>query len=366
MERHDILKRTIDILNKDISTKIDIRDISLILNQLSVMTSTGISIHNALEIVIAQKNKSSIQKILERIQTKITSGISFGEAISDESFENSKLLAAMIKAGELSGNLDVVLSLMSEYYMKKSENDRKFKSALIYPAILMMTSFVVLGFILTFVFPTFLNLFEGAQRELPLSTKVLIGISEFLTDHGIKLFIGVIICILSIIFLYRKNEKFKFGVDKTTLKIPILGRYIKYNWISNTSTIFAILSGCGVPILNILNIIENGTSNAYIKNIFKDIITSVTCGNRLHESFESTEFFPEIFTSMIKVGEETGGIESVMKKSSKYYETELQTSMARLISVFEPLMILIMAVVVGFIVLSIAIPMFDLVTYVDF
>lgn len=366
MDKPNLIKKTVSFLNQDISFKPDTRSIGILLNQLSVMISAGISIHSALEIVSKQSINSKLKKIVERLLVKVSSGISFSKAVSEEDFENTKLLAAMISAGEMSGSLDKVLSMMSDFYIKKAENDRKIKSALIYPAILMITSIIVLGFVLTYVFPIFLNLFESSERTLPKSTQILISISKLLSNHGLLILLGFILLTAGVYLLYKKNYKFKYFVDTAMLKIPVIGRYIKYRSVTNAAANFSILSGCGVPVLNILNIIKNSTSNTYIYKLYERIITEITSGSTLNESFSNNGFFPELFISMLKIGEETGNLDKVMEKTSIYYESELNNSMSAMVAVFEPIMILIMAVIVGFIVLSIAIPMFDLVTFVDF
>lgn len=366
MDKPNLLKKTASFLNQDISFKPDTRSIGMLLNQLSVMISAGISIHSALEIVSKQSINSKLKKIVDRLLIKVSSGVSFSKAVSEEDFEDTRLLSAMINAGEMSGSLDMVLAMMSDFYIKKAENNRKIKSALIYPAILMVTSIIVLGFVLTYVFPIFLNLFETSDRILPKSTQLLIGISKLLSEHGLIILFGLLILNLGIYLLYKKNDKLKSVVDTAILKLPIIGRYIKYRSVTNAAANFSILSGCGVPVLDILNIIKNSTSNTYIYKIYENIIIEITSGSTLNESFSRNKFFPELFTSMLKIGEETGNLDAVMEKTSVYYESELNNSMTALISVFEPIMILIMAIIVGFIVLSIAIPMFDLVTFVDF
>lgn len=366
MDKPNLLKKTASFLNQDISFKPDTRSIGMLLNQLSVMISAGISIHSALEIVSKQSINSKLKKIVDRLLIKVSSGVSFSKAVSEEDFEDTRLLSAMINAGEMSGSLDMVLAMMSDFYIKKAENNRKINSALIYPAILMVTSIIVLGFVLTYVFPIFLNLFETSDRIFPKSTQLLIGISKLLSEHGLIILFGLLILNLGIYLLYKKNDKFKSVVDTAILKLPIIGRYIKYRSVTNAAANFSILSGCGVPVLDILNIIKNSTSNTYIYKIYENIIIEITSGSTLNESFSRNKFFPELFTSMLKIGEETGNLDAVMEKTSVYYESELNNSMTALISVFEPIMILIMAIIVGFIVLSIAIPMFDLVTFVDF
>lgn len=366
MDKSNLLKKTVSFLNQDISFRPDTRSIGMLLNQLSVMISAGISIHNALEIISKQSINSKLKKIVDRLLIKVSSGISFSKAVSEEDFDNKKLLSAMINAGEISGSLDMVLSMMSEFYIKKAENNRKIKSALIYPAILMITSIIVLGFVLTYVFPIFLNLFESSDRILPKSTRLLIGISKLLSSHGVIILFGFILFNIGIYLLYKKNVRFKYMVDTTALKLPVIGRYIKYRSVTSAAANFSILGGCGVPVLKILKIIKDSTSNTYIYKIYENVITAITCGSTLNESFSMDRFFPALFISMLKIGEETGNLDKVMEKTALYYESELNDSMNALISIFEPIMILIMALIVGFIVLSIAIPMFDLVTFVDF
>ncbi|MDO5717751.1 MAG: type II secretion system F family protein [Tissierellia bacterium] len=361
----NIFDKTIKILNTDIGYSVDIRTMSVFLNQLSVMLSSGISIHSALDIIRGQKISKKLKKMIDRILIKIEEGISVSAAFADENFDSSRLLAAMIKAGENSGSLDSIMNIMSNYYKEKSENRRKIKGATLYPLILIFTSIIVISFLLTYVIPTFLTLFEGNGRDLPKPTRILIGISSFLHDYGIYLLFTIVGIIALFIIINKLSFSFRKNIDKIKIKIPIFSTYFKYIVLSKTALTFSILSYNGVPVLETLNIVKTGLGNEYLVEKYDGIIGDLILGKSLNQAFENANYFPPIFVSMLKVGEESGKLDKVMGKTAEYYDAELKYGISKFITIFEPILILIMALIVGFIVLSIAIPMFDLINYVE-
>lgn len=357
------LSKIKEILSMEIGGKISQKSLSILLKQWSVMLGAGVNIQRALEVSKQQAANQQIRKLVEDLYRQVTQGIPFSEALEKQNFDSVQMLASMVRAGEMSGTLDQVFTQMSDYYLNRYETRRKVKGSLIYPMLLMLVSLVVVGFILTYVMPTFLVLFEGNEGQLPASTRLLIEASIFLNQYGLVLLLTIACILVGMGLAYRKRPDFRRMVDRFLLRLPLLKQYIIYNCIGRTGLILSILSSSGVPVNEALEIVELGIQNVELKGKYQVLIRDLETGSTLHQAFTKSGSFPEMFLSMLLVGEEMGELEEVMKRSSEYYEDELKYTITSMTTLMEPVLIVIMAIVVGFIVLSIALPMFDLITY---
>lgn len=352
-----------DILNTEIISIISLDDLSLLMTQLSLLISSNVSIIRALDIV-EESSKKSLGSMINRIKEKVARGMSLGQAFNEENFHSSELVSAMVSAGEMTGNLGKTLDLMAEYFKNKSINRKEIRSSLIYPIILLIVSLLVIILTMVFVMPTYVKLFESRQVDLPLVTRIFLNISDFVSNNLLAILLTSFLIILFVIILYKKNRKFRYLIDKASVKIPIL-KSNQYNFLYSYSAIsISILNSCKIPMLDIVNIIKKASSNLFFKEKFESIYKSIEKGEEIYKAFEKESIFSSLYISMLRTGEESGKLDKIMMKTSDYYNDKLRNSLKQMSKIFEPVIILIMALIVGFIVFSIALPMFNLVSTV--
>ncbi len=352
----DEIKET---LNKPIVLKLNKRHLSIFLRQFSVLLSSGINPNNAISILKDQREIKSLNYSLNKIYDDLNSGDHISLAFSKYRIYDDFLIA-MLETGEESGELASILSKLSDYYEKEDEINKKIKGALTYPVILFLTTITVLIFVLKYIMPTFISLFESSNMIMPLITRILISISIFIRKYFFILL--SIFLIMVVLFIVLKKKYFlKIKIDYLKVKIPFIGiNYVKIT-TGRIARALSISYSSGVNFMDSLRIIGKGTNNLYIEEKIDKAIVEIQEGISISEAFENTDILPQLFNSMVEVGEETGRLGEILEIVSDYYKKESDYSINSIIRIFEPLMIIFMAVFVGIIVISIAIPMFDII-----
>lgn len=352
-----------DLLNKDILARISLDGLALLMAKLSLLINSGVPIKESLEVA-GQGASSAERDFLERIRDKIIRGISLSRAISEEDFDSSDLLAAMVASGELSGNLGPSLDLMRQFYTRRAKNRKEIRTALIYPLILLLASIFVIIFMLVFILPSYMKIFESRRVNLPWSTKLLIDLSFHIKENFVILALGIFSFSILIFLLLKSNTKLKYNYDRMIVKAPLIGRYNLYFLYSYSGFCISILSKCSVPMLKIMEIIMEGTDNSFIRERIRNIGLRLEKGEEMNRAFAGEEIFSDLYISMLRIGEKTGNLAPIMLDVGNYYSERLTEALRDMTKAFEPLMILIMALLVGFIVMSVALPMFDIVNII--
>lgn len=352
-----------EVLNKEIISSISLEELSILMSQLSLLCDSGVNISECL-LITAQGSKVSTKNMLNRVNERIYKGISLSDAIREESFDSVNLLSSMIESGEMTGSLSTTLRLMSEYYKLKAKNRKEIMGSLIYPIILFIVSILVILFMMIYIIPSYISIFESRNAKLPRITSILISFSKFLVDNLLLINIIIFIIILTFVYLYKNNSKFRIKFDRLLLKIPIVSRYNLFFLYTYTSFCISILARCNVPMLKILKIIMEGSNNYYFKEVIENIYYSLEKGESLSSAFSKEEIFSDLFLSMLRSGEKSGRLEDIMEDTGEYYSERLTESLKYMGKIFEPVMILFMTMIVGFIVFAIAMPMFDLVNVI--
>ena len=355
-----------EVLNKDIGpTKIDSRILSLFLKQLSLLLSSGVALDESLMIIENQKIDKKLTKALANINSDLSKGLSVYQAfLNNKSYFNPMILA-FIKSGDKSGRLAEVLDNLSNYIYEDSKNKSAMKQALTYPIILLVVTIAIVNIIVTFVLPTFIGVFETSGQSLPLSTKILLSIGNFIDEYGGVIVLIALALIISYIIL-RRDRDIRLKIDRFNfLHLP----FKKYRILSLeyqfTSLLYILRMG-DIDLIDSLKIIKDSFKNLYIKEIIDQIVFDLAHGRSLNESIRSKEIFSPLFTSMIKIGEDSGNMDKSLKKASEYYANDYIFRMKKLGQLAEPVMILIMSLIVGFVVFSIAIPIFDSVNNISY
>ncbi len=348
-------------LNIDLSEfqRVTIKDISIFCRQFSVIITSGISILRGLEIVRQQTENSKLKKELGIVLDDVQRGNGLSSAMAKHKIFPSMLIN-MIEIGETSGTLDKIMERMASYYEKEYKLNQKIKQAMTYPIVIAIVAIGVVTFLVTNVIPTFVGMLTSSGvTTLPLPTRIVIWLSDFIKFKWYLIIIFIIF--FSVLFyIYRKSTSGRLALDKFKLKAPIFGKLYKKILTSRFARTFGILMGSGVPLMQSLGICGNIAGNAVIKNVLDYTSEHVKKGAGIGDTLESEGVFPLMLTQMIKIGEESGALDDVLTKTSDFYDNEVDTATAQLTTMIEPVIIVILGAVVGFIILSIILPMFEM------
>ncbi|MBS5989483.1 type II secretion system F family protein [Anaerococcus hydrogenalis] len=353
-------------LNKDIGIrKINSNILSLFLKQLSLLIDSSVSIYDSLMIIIDQSLDKKLNKALVKVSLALKDGHGAYEAFLKEEKSFGPIITAFIKSGDASGKMPEILDELSGYLTEESKYKNKIIEALIYPIILLVVTIVVVIIILIKVLPTFIEVFEDNGTKLPKSTKILLESSSFISENGLYILLFVLIFVF-LIFLLRQREDYRFKIDKFLFNSIFFNKFRMINIEYKITSLLFILKKGDIDIIESINIIKKSFKNLYLRYILDNVQYSLELGNSLSDSLENENVFTKLFIAMIKVGEDSGDMVGSLKKAADYYANEYIYRLKRLSSMAEPFLILFMALLVGFVVFSVAIPMFDSVNNVNF
>lgn len=343
----------------DSLARIKTKDLAVFCRQFQVMLSAGVAIVNSMEILYEQTENKKFKEVIKDLREHIQKGSTFSESLEYHRDVFPEIMISMIEAGEVSGNLDVIMERLSIHFEKEFKINNKIKSAMVYPIILTVVIIAVVSFLLIFVMPTFISMFEGSGVPLPAPTVALLNISKFLRQRWYIVF-GVI---GAIVFLYNrlsKEKNIKIKKDKFKLKIPVVKNVqIKVASARFTRTLSTLL-GSGVELMKSMEIVSKVSGNSYVSSILMEVKEDLRKGGTLSEPLQRYGIFPPMIPAMINIGEESGAIEEVLNKTADFYDEEVDTAIQKLTTMVEPVMIIVMAVIVGFIVIAMLLPIFDM------
>ncbi len=358
-KKESIFTRDIDFGNIGLFSKgYSISELANFSQQLSVLIASGIPLVRSLNIVREQSTEDHEKEML----TEVINGVEAGETLSAvlKRFPDyfPKLFVHLIKAGETGGVLDDVLDELVEYYRKRDKINQEVRSALYYPVVIVIVAIIAVFILMGFVLPNILEMLVGFGGDIPLPTQILIGVSGIISGYWWAI-LFVLILLGVLIRGYIKTPKGKLKKDTWILKIPVVGDLIMKVTVARFASTLALLLKSGVSIMNALPVIEEVVDNEVYADILLETRSRVREGSTLTEPMEKSERFPPMVLQMIKVGEESGNIEEMLNRISDYYDIEVENAIEGGISLIEPLMIIIMAVMVGGIVASIILPLFE-------
>lgn len=341
--------------------KVSVKELALFCRQFSTMVDAGLSLVVCLQILIDQAQSKKMTKTLQAIYREVQEGETLAQAMSAHDTVFPEVMIAMIEAGELGGVLDQILASLAVQFEKQDKLDKKVQSAMTYPAVVMGMACLSVTFILTFVLPTFMKMFEDMHKELPILTRVLLAVSSFLQHYGIFLFIGLLLCTLLVKYLLRKPE-IRLAVDGILMKAPVFGLLWRKIAIARFARTLSTLIKGGVPLIRALEVVKKTINNASMSQALAAAQLGVREGGGLSAPLAASKVFTPMVVQMIAVGEETGEIDRMLEKVADFYDSDVEDMVGRLSTLIEPLLIGFMGVVVGIIVLAIMIPMFDVIT----
>lgn len=352
------------ILKKQVTStlfakRIKLDDLVIFSRQLATMVEAGMPLVSVLDILVEQVENLSFKTVIKRLKDDIEGGLSLSQAMIRHPHIFSHLFINMVKAGEISGTLDIILNRVAIYFEKMASLQRKLKTAMIYPATIVVIAISVTIFLLIRVVPTFNGIFDMLGAELPLPTRLLIFVSDFV-KHYFFYGVGCIFVFLIIVNRIIKTSKGRFLFDKFILKLPIFGKIIKKVSIAKFARTLAILTRSGVPILVCLDIVGKTIGNKVVEKIVEDARGSIRDGKSIAEPLAKNSIFPPMVVRMISVGEKTGELEKMLSKIADFYDEQVDAAVSGLTSLIEPLIIVFLGVIIGSIVLAIFLPIFKM------
>jgi type IV pilus assembly protein PilC len=340
--------------------KVKTKDICILTRQLSTMISAGIPLLESLEILCEQASDPGFRRVMDRIIERVRSGTDFSTALGEHPKIFSNIFVNMIKAGEVSGNLDVILTRLAEYLEAIEEIKREVKSAMVYPTVSLVMILSITAGLVVGIVPKFKTIFDQlGMTELPWITQALLNISMFLqTQYLLALFL--IAASVTGFIMFKRSKKGMKIWHRFLLNMPVFGQLVRKVAISRFARTFSTLIQSGVPILGALDIVAGTAGNVIIEEAVLKAKDAVSRGETLGEPLAATKVFPPMVTRMIAIGEKTGALEKLLSKISEFYDAEVKAGVKALTSLIEPLMIGFMGLIVGGIVLAIFMPIIDI------
>lgn len=354
------------VLQKEITIGRPIKnqDFVVFLRQFATLIRAGVGLVDAIHTLASQTESKPFRKALEDIETDIRNGIQLSEAAAKHPKIFEPLFLSMVKAGEASGNMEVILERLALFYEKTHYTKEKVKSAMTYPVVILVLAIGVTVYLLTNIVPTFVGMFQSLNAELPAITKFVLLISNSL----VRVWYIYIIIIAFISFFFRIFVKTSYGrkvFDYVKLKMPIFGKLFQKSSLARMSRTLSTLFSSSVPILQALTIVEEVVDNRIIGKTLASAKDSLRKGRPLSEPLKKSWVFPPLVTRMIAIGEETGALETMLDKIADFYEAEVDNTVDKVKSLIEPIMIVILAILIGTIVLAIMVPMFDMYSHIQ-
>jgi len=333
-------------------------DISNFTRQFATMIDSGLPLAEALRI-LRNQSKPVMKTVVEKILSEVEGGSTLAEAIEISGGGFSSVYIAMVKAGESAGVLDQVMGKLADALEKQREFRSKTKGAMVYPAIIMTAMVVIATIMMIFVVPKLTSMYKDFGAELPGPTKALMSLSAFVVNYWYLVFIVLLIS-GRVIYNWSKTEVGALVIEQLTFKIPIWGNLRKDIILTEFSRTIGVLLGAGIPILDALNIVAATLGSIVFSTQVKQAAVYVEKGIGLSEAILRLDMFPQIMSQMVSVGEETGKLDEVLTKLAHYYESESETKIKALTTAIEPLIMILMGIGVGFLVIAVIMPIYNL------
>ncbi|WP_214829791.1 type II secretion system F family protein [Exiguobacterium sp. s56] len=349
-------------LNKEVNLlpeRVKIEHLIMYVRQFATLIRAGVPIVRATSILRVQTESKVLKKTLSQVEDDLREGIAFSEAIKKHPRVFSNFFSSMALAGEASGNLEEALDQIGLQLQKQYDVKRKVISALTYPLVVSIVAIGVVAFLMVNVVPTFASIFGQLGGELPLITRIVVAVSDFVAAYWWLIFGGALIALLVFTWMLKRDKE-RYVIDGLLLKMPIFGPIVLKSQIALLTRSLAVLLQAAVPILSAIEITEKIVSNRVIRKGLAQARKMMAQGIPLHEPLERNDSFPPLMTQMIAVGEESGDLDSMLNEVAEFYETEVETTTDRLKSIIEPLLIVVLASIVGVIVIAIVVPMFQI------
>ncbi|HET8575533.1 MAG TPA: type II secretion system F family protein [Methylomirabilota bacterium] len=346
-----------------LGSKVKDKEMAVFTRQFSTMIDAGLPLVQCLNVLAEQSESKNLRGVTGQVARSVESGATLADSLRKHPRTFDDLFTNLVEVGETGGILDIVLQRLAVYIEKAAALKRKVKSAMVYPASIIGVAFLVVVFMLTFVIPTFATMFRDLGAELPLPTKVVLWLSEFVRGYILIIVAAVIGGFIALRSYYR-TENGRSTIDALLLKVPVMGMLIRKVAVARFTRTLGTLVQSGVPILEGLRITARTAGNKVVEKAVLQCRTAVTEGKTLADPLRISGVFPPMVIQMISVGEQTGALDAMLAKIADFYDDEVDTAVSTLTSLLEPIMIVFLGVIIGGLVVAMYLPIFRLVTLV--
>ena len=341
-------------------TKVKLKDLVIFYRQMAVLFESQLPLNRILESLYTQTSQPQIKEAAFQILQDIQSGLSFSQAAEKQTDVFSPFAISMIRSGEVTGNLDRVITFLADYTEKEYNLASKAKSASIYPAVIISVFIIVAGIMVTFVFPQIKPIFDQSGVKLPLFANIILGLGNFLSEWWMALVLLLIVLIILIID-FIQTEEGKALLDELKIKMPFLKQVFLPITISRFAYATSMLIRGGVPVAQTIEIVSNTINNTLYKEYLHDIASDVKAGMNLSEAISQyPKYFPELVSQMISVGEQTGQLDKMLERAANFYFREADNIVNNITDLIQPILIIIIGVLVGLLFASILVPIYNL------
>ena len=342
--------------------KVTAKEMAVFLRQFSVMIDAGLPLVQCLEILAGNQENLTFQKVITDVRARVEGGSTLANALREHPREFDHLTVNMVEAGEAGGILDIILQRVALYLEKAVKLKAAVKSALVYPTAVVSVAVVIITLLLWKVVPVFVNMFTSLGVDLPLPTRIVVAISSFI---GSWFFLGIVIIFGMTVFVilpgFYRTERGRFVIDSILLRVPVLGMLLRKIAVARFTRTLGTLITSGVPLLEAMDITARTSGNAVIERAIMKVRKAVEEGRTLADPLKETEVFPNMVTQMISVGEQTGAMDTMLQKIADFYEDEVDVAVGDLLTLLEPIIIVFLGGSIGGVVISMYLPMFELI-----
>lgn len=353
-------------LNADIKMpafldRVGLRDVTIFSRQFATVINAGLPVVQSLAILSRQADKAKMKETLTKVREDVETGLPLSDALSKHPSIFNRLYVFLVRAGEVSGNLDGILERVADYFEKQSALRGKIRSAMTYPAVVLVIALAVTYFLLTGIVPQFAGILDQLGGDLPIITRVLVAISDYLQDFWWLNLIIIVGLIAFVTFYYRTNNG-RHVIDRLLLKLPILGPLVQKSSIASFSSTFGLLLKSGVNIVESIEITKGTAGNIIVEDILDEAKNAVQRGEQISTTLSKyPNVYPPLVSSMIAIGEETGAVDTMLEKIAEFYDREVDEAVEGLTAALEPMLIVFLGGIVGFIVAGMFLPMFAII-----
>lgn len=342
----------------NVGSSIKMKDLSILCKQFSTMLSAGITIVKSLDVLYHQQEKEKLKNILLKVYESVQVGKSLSKALAGADGAFPSFMVSMVEAGEMSGSIENVMERLSEHYEKQLKIKNKVSSAMIYPIILMVVGLAVVFGLFVFVIPNLMSMF-GDPADLPALTRFLMKTSEIMQSSW-YIIIGVIVVLVILIGVFKNTKPVKRITDRIKIFTPGVGKlYMKVVSASFCRTMYSVFSS-GMSLLTSLELTSNVVNNQYVSEKMVGVMDEIRAGGSLSTSLTKTEIFPQMMLTMISVGEESGALDDILAKTADFYDLEADDAIQKMMTMMEPLMIVVLGGLVGAVVIGIMMPIYGM------
>ena len=356
----DKLSTNLGLASMFTASKMNAKDLNFFLTQLSTYVKAGIPLVDSMEILSRQTKKKSVQILYRKIVFELNKGTSFSVCLEKQGKVFPKMLINMIRTSEMTGDLTGVLDDMASYYKQQDSNRKQIINAMTYPSVLLVFAVAVLTFVLTYVVPSFTDMYSSAGAELPKITQVIMDISNYMIENWYYILLIIFIIAVILTLAYKGSKTARYSMQSFVMHIPVVSDMIKNSQLITFTGTFSTLIKHDVFITDSMDILSKITDNEVYKKIIDDAIQNLSKGNGISVAFKGHWAFPTTAYEMLVTGERTGKLGEMMQHVAAYYQEENTNLIARMKSLIEPIMIVVLAILVGIVLLSVVYPMFDI------